>query len=339
MMNKRRVALLLLVLLISVGLGAWLLRKSSGHGGALVLYGNVDIRKVDLAFRVSGRVADVLFEEGDLVKPGQVVAYLDDTPYRDEVSLAAARQSQAAAQWEKMKAGSRPQEIAQAEALVAERQATLHNLQLEYRRSKNLVGSGAISKQAFDNATARLQEGQARLATAQQGLRLARDGFRAEDVAAAHANFEAAEASLASARTRLADTEIKAPAAGTILTRVEEPGAIVQAGQTVAILSLVDPVWVRAYVEEPDLGRIRPGMTAEVFTDTDPGKPYRGHVGFISPEAEFTPKAVQTEELRTRLVFQLRIIVDNPDQRLRQGMPVTVRLRETEPQPVKPGDA
>ena len=338
-MSKIRVALLLLAILIFIGLGAWSLRHSSGNAEVLALYGNVDIRKVDLAFRVGGRVADVIFEEGDFVKPGQVVAHLDDTPYRDEVSLALARKSQAVAQWDKMKTGSRPQEIAQAEALVAERQATLHNLQLEYRRSKNLVGSGAISKQAFDNATARLQEGKARLATAQQGLRLARDGFRSEDVAAARANFEAAEASLASARTRLADTEIKAPAAGIILTRVEEPGAVVQAGQTVVILSLVDPVWVRAYVEEPDLGRIRPGMIAEVFTDTAPDTPYRGHVGFISPEAEFTPKTVQTEELRTRLVFQLRIIVDNPDQGLRQGMPVTVRLQEKPLQPTKPGGA
>lgn len=336
-MNKKRIALLILAAVIAAALGSWLLRKSSGDESLLALYGNVDIRKVDLAFRVGGRVAEVLFEEGDLVKPGQAVAHLDVTPYRDEVSLALARQSQAAAELQKMKAGSRPQEIAQAEALVAERQATLHNLQLEFRRSKNLVGSGAISKQAFDNASTRLEEGKARLTTAQQGLRLARDGFRSEDVAAARANLEAAEASLASARTRLADTEIKAPAAGIILTRVEEPGAIVQAGQTVAILSLVDPVWVRAYVEEPDLGRIRPGMIAEVFTDSAPDTPYRGHVGFISPEAEFTPKAVQTEELRTRLVFQLRIIVDNPDQGLRQGMPVTIRLQETELQPPNPG--
>lgn len=338
-MNKKRMILLIPVAVIAVGLALWLLRQPSTDGGALVLYGNVDIRKVDLAFRVGGRVAEVVFEEGDLVTPEQVVARLDATPYRDEVGLAVAHQSEAAAQWAKMQAGSRPQEIAQAEALATERQATLHNLQLEYRRSKNLVDSGVISKQTFDNATARLQEGRARFTTAQQGLRLARDGFRSEDVAAARANFEAAQASLASARTRLADTEIKAPSAGVILTRVEEPGAIVQPGQTVAILSLVSPVWVRAYVEEPDLGKIWPGMTAEVFTDSAPDKPYRGHVGFISPEAEFTPKAVQTEELRTRLVFQLRIIVDNPDQGLRQGMPVTVRLQEVGRQPTTPGGA
>ena len=338
-MSRKRMAVLLLAIMVAAALGFWLLRRPSGNGRELTLYGNVDIRKVDLAFRVGGRVAEVLFDEGDTTETGQVVARLDATPYRDEVGLALARQSQAAAQWEKMKAGSRPQEIAQAEALAAERQATLHNLKLEYRRSKNLVASGAISKQAFDNATARLQEGRARLATAEQGLRLARDGFRTEDIAAARANFEASKATLASARTRLADTEIKAPTAGVILTRVEEPGAIVSPGQTVAILSLIDPVWVRAYVEEPDLGRIWPGMTAEVFTDSAPDKPYRGHVGFISPEAEFTPKAVQTEALRTRLVFQLRIVVDNPDHGLRQGMPVTVRLQEPEQKPALAGGA
>lgn len=327
MVNKQRIALGLLMVLIGIVLGVWWLQTPAGDVDELVLYGNVDIRKVDLSFRVGGRVAEVLFQEGDRVDTGQTVARLDAKPYRDEERLALARQSQAAAILQKMEAGSRPQEIAQAEAQVVERQATLHNLQLEYRRSQNLVQSGAISRQSFDNVTARLHEAEARLATAQEGLRLARDGFRAEDIAAARANLQAADAGLAGTRTRLADTEIKAPAEGIILTRVEEPGAIVQGGQTVTVLSLVDPIWVRAYVEEPDLGRVQPGMVAEVYTDTAPHKPYRGHVGFISPEAEFTPKTVQTEELRTRLVYQLRVIVDNPDQGLRQGMPVTVKLQ------------
>lgn len=329
-MNRKWVLLPVLLLVIAVGLAVWLARRPSGDRQELVLYGNVDIRKVDLAFRVGGRIVAMLFEEGDRVAPGQTVARLEATPYRDEVNQARARQSQAAAELQKMLAGSRPQEIAQAEALVAERRATLRNLQLEYRRSESLVLEGAIAKQDFDNVTARLREAEARLVTAREGLRLAREGFRSEDIAAARANLEAAEAALSGARTRLADTAIEAPAAGTILTRVEEPGAVVQAGQTVAVLSLHDPVWVRAYVEEPDLGRVRPGMTAEVFTDTAPDSPYRGQVGFISPEAEFTPKAVQTERLRTRLVYQVRIIVDNPDQGLRQGMPVTVRLHLSE---------
>lgn len=336
-MNKKRILLLALLLVIAAGVVVWLLREPAGAKKELVLYGNVDIRKVDLAFRVGGRISQIEFEEGDRVEPGQTVARLDDTPYRDEVNLARARQSQAAAELHKFQTGSRPQEIAQAEALVAERRATLHNLQLEYRRSKNLVAEGAVSRQSFDNAAARLQEAQARLATAREGLRLAREGFRTEDIAAARAGLKAAEAALAGALTRLADTTITAPATGTILTRVEEPGAIVQAGQTVAVLSLLDPIWVRVYVEEPDLGRIRPGMEADVFTDTAPGKPYRGHVGFISPEAEFTPKAVQTEKLRTRLVYQLRVVVDNPDQGLRQGMPVTVRLHVSQGPPAPEG--
>jgi HlyD family secretion protein len=316
----------MVLLVVGSGLGYWLLHSSNGNTEGLVLYGNVDIRKVDLSFRVGGRIADVLFEEGDRVETGQIVARLDAIPYRDEERLALARYRQAAAALQKMEAGSRPQEIAQAEASVRERRATLQNLRLEYRRSRNLVQSGAIARQTFDNVTARLHEAEARLATAQEGLRLAREGFRAEDIAAARANLQAAEASLALARTRLDDSQIEAPAEGIILTRVEEPGAIVRTGQTVAVLSLIDPIWVRAYVEEPDLGRVHPGMAAEVFTDSRPDQPYRGHVGFISPEAEFTPKTVQTETLRTRLVYQLRIIVDNPDQGLRQGMPVTVKL-------------
>jgi len=325
-MSRKRIMLFLFGMILVLGPAMWLSRPRSGRSGDIVLYGNVDIRKVDLAFRVGGRIASVLFEEGDRVAAGEVVARLDDAPYRDEERQALARRAQAAAELDKLQAGSRPQEIARAEALVAERQATLNNLQIEYRRSKNLVATGAISKQAYDNAATRLQEGRARLITAREALKLAREGFRTEDIAAAAANLQAAEAGLSGARIRLADTEIKAPASGVILTRAREPGAIVQAGQTVASLSLDNPVWVRTYVEEPELGRVTPGMPAGVFTDTAPGVPYRGHVGFISPEAEFTPRTVQTEKLRTRLVYQLRIIVDDPDAGLRQGMPVTVRL-------------
>jgi HlyD family secretion protein len=126
----------------------------------------------------------------------------------------------------------------------------------------------------------------------------------------------------------LADATLVAPAAGFILTRVREPGAIVASGEAIFTLAVSSPVWVRAYVDEPDLGRVRPNMAASVTTDSAPGKIYHGHVGFISPVAEFTPKTVETRELRTDLVYRLRVIVDNPDQGLRQGMPVTVTLDE-----------
>jgi len=318
-----------IVLLVVAAVAVFLvLRREESPNDRLMLYGTVDIRSVDLAFRVGGRIAAVDFEEGDRVAAGAVVARLDAAPYGDELDRARAGQAQARAQLAKFEAGSRPQEIARARAQVAEREATLENLERDFRRKQALIAEEVIPRQSFDDSRTRLAEGRARLATARQSLALAEEGFRSEDIAAARADLQAAEAAVAVADTRLADAELTAPADGVLLTRIEEPGAIVAPGQTVAVLSLDRPAWVRAYVDEPNLGRVHPGMAARIYTDSAPDKPYRGQVGFIAPEAEFTPKSVQTEELRTRLVYRVRVIAENPDQGLRQGMPVSVRLLE-----------
>ncbi|MEX0643767.1 MAG: HlyD family efflux transporter periplasmic adaptor subunit, partial [Parvularculaceae bacterium] len=146
-----------------------------------------------------------------------------------------------------------------------------------------------------------------------------------EDVKAAQAALSAEKAALSLAQRRLSDTDLVAPNDGVILTRVREPGAVVGPGQPIYTLSLTSPVWVRTYVAEPDLGNIRPGAAAVVRTDS--GDQYDGQIGFISPTAEFTPKSVETKELRTSLVYRVRVIIDNPDDGLRQGMPVTVTLQ------------
>jgi HlyD family secretion protein len=171
-----------------------------------------------------------------------------------------------------------------------------------------------------------MRQAEAELKSAQQAQQLAVLGPRKEDIAAAQGALEAARAQRQIAETALADTELKAPAVGIILTRAVEPGAIVAAGTTVYTLSLQNPVWVRAYVSEPRLGTLAPGMAVEVYTDTRPDKPYPAQVGFISPVAEFTPKSVETPELRADLVYRFRVLVKNPDAALRQGMPVTVRI-------------
>ncbi len=168
------------------------------------------------------------------------------------------------------------------------------------------------------------------LASAKEALRLAELGPRIEDVQAAEAELAAAEVEVTKAERRLADSRIIAPSRGVVLTRAREVGAIVQPGETVFTLTLSSPVWVRTYISEPDLGQVRSGAKVEVRTDGNPRHPYIGHVGFVSPTAEFTPKSVETEELRTRLVYRVRIVVDNPDGGLRQGMPVTVRIPRTD---------
>jgi HlyD family secretion protein len=332
----KRVILVLLVLAAGAGIAAYAywfhwLRPEETRNGPLVLYGNVDIRQVDLGFRVSGRIAEMRFEEGDLVAAGKVMSVLDKRPFDDDVHLAEADLAAQTATLHKYESGSRPAEIAQARALVAERKATLDNAVLVLKRQEELVKRGNVSQQAYDNALAQKSEATAQLQSARAALELALEGFREEDVAAARANLQMAEARLARAQTDLADTVIVAPAEGVILSRIQEPGAIVAAGAPVYTLSLHNPVWVRAYVREPDLGRVHPGMTALVTTDSAPNRPHHGHIGFISPVAEFTPKTVETTSLRTDLVYRLRVIVDDPNESLRQGMPVTVTLpgRET----------
>jgi HlyD family secretion protein len=292
----------------------------------LVLYGNVDIRQVELGFRVSGRIAEMPFEEGDRVHAGELLATLDRRPYEDDFGLAAAEVAIEDANVEKLEAGTRPAEIEQARALVAERQATLIYAEGQYERHERLVEGGAVSRQAHDDARALLDEARARLNSSQKALDLALEGFRSEDKAAGHAELDAAMARKAVAETALADTELHAPASGTILSRVREPGAIVAEGETVYTLSLDRPVWVRAYVSEPELTLIHPGQTALVVIESRPDRPYTAQIGFISPVAEFTPKSVETTELRTDLVYRLRIVIEDVDQGLRQGMPVTVRI-------------
>jgi HlyD family secretion protein len=161
---------------------------------------------------------------------------------------------------------------------------------------------------------------------AEQELSLAIQGPRDEDIAQARAQLRASEAQLLLAQRRLAYTNLYAKERGVVNTRIVEPGAVVQANTPAYTLALTDPVWVRTYISEPDLGRVHSGVKAEILTDSNPGKPYEGWVGFVSPVAEFTPKTVETQELRTSLVYRARVYVKNADSGLRQGMPVTVRI-------------
>ncbi len=322
-MNRKR--LLLIAGLAVACLAAWLvLRNGADRDKPLKLYGNVDIREVELSFRVPGRVAEVRVDEGDTVRAGDVLAVLDAQRYRDALAKAVGDRDVAAANMSKFHAGYRLEEVAQARAMVAQVEAQVENAARIARRREELLKSGAISAQERDDAVASRDALLAQLQSARKGLQLQASGFRAEEVLGAEAALRSAEASVAAAMTDLADTEIIAPSDGQVLSRVREPGAMASAGANVLVLSLNKPVWVRAYVPEPSLGKVHLGMRVNVITDSRPDKPYSGTVGFISPVAEFTPKNVETEALRTDLVYRLRIVVDNPDQGIRQGMPVTV---------------
>ena len=322
----RRVAGLAVVVAVAAA-AVFLATRSETPPEWLVLYGNVDIRQVNLAFNVEGRLAAVAVEEGDRVTTGQALATLDKGYHEDAVKVARARLDAQKATVAKLEAGSRPEEIALARAEVERAQAAVTHAQATFERQSELVRRSVASQQAYDDARDNLTQAEARLKAVRESLALAVAGPRKEDIAAARAQLRADEATVSLAERRLGDTELKAPAEGVILTRVQEPGAVLGSSTTVLTLALTRPVWVRAYVSEPDLGRIHNGMPAEVVSDSAPGKAYRGQVGFISPVAEFTPKTVETPDLRTSLVYRLRVIVDAPDDGLRQGMPVTVTLR------------
>lgn len=324
----KRISLWLLAALIACALGWYWIGRDGRGGEGLRLYGNVDIRQVDLAFRVPGRIAAVLVDEGDRVKAGDVLAELDAQPYRDALAKATAERDAALAAMNKYHAGFRAEDIAQAKAEVAQLQAQVENADRLARRRKDLLKDAAVSVEESESAAYSRDALRAQLLKARKALDLQLAGYRAEDVAAAEASYRSAQASVETAETDLADTRIVCPSDGRVLSRVREPGAVVAGAATVLVVAVDRPVWVRAYVPEPDLGRVRPGMPMLVFTDSRPDKPYAGSVGFISPTAEFTPKNVETQALRTDLVYRLRVIVENPDDGLRQGMPVTVRPAE-----------
>jgi HlyD family secretion protein len=320
--------LFLLMLIAAAAGGVWYyeFQRPLPDDSRLVLQGNIDVRQVNLSFKVDGRIETLAVDEGDAVKAGQVLATLDKRYFDDELRLARAQRDAQQATVARLEHGSRPEEIAQAAARVTELKAALENAKLLYDREKPLAERGSVTRTELDNTKANYDEAQARLKSAEETLRLAELGPRQEDIDAARAQLAAEEATLSQADRRLADAELIAPGPGIILTRAQERGAIVSPGEPVFTLTLASPVWVRTYVNERDLGRIKPGMPAAVTTDSDPDKPYHGRIGFISPTAEFTPKTVETRELRTDLVYRLRIIVDNDDGMLRQGMPVTVAI-------------
>jgi HlyD family secretion protein len=330
----KRIAIIVAVLLVAFVVGRFVVwprlnTDADSNNGALALYGNVEIRQVELAFRVAGRLETVNFEEGDVVSAGDLIAILDTAPLLDAVTQAKAEASVRRAELERLNAGSRSQEIDGARARVEELEASVLAAQQTFDRQENLRMSGFAAQQAVDTARATLDVATKRLVAGQKELALVRLGPRAEEIAAGVAGVEAAEAAVAQAELRLEDTSLRAPSQGVVLTRVREPGSIVSAGLPVVTLALTKPVWVRAYINETDLGFVVPGKAAKVFTDSAPDRAYEGQVGFVSPVAEFTPRTVQTPDLRTDLVYQVRIIIDAPDSGLRQGMPVTVTLNRS----------
>ena len=324
-MKKLLVAAALVVAAFAAG---WLWWKGGRAGEApeLVLYGNVDIRQVSLAFDGSGRISELLVEEGDRVKAGQTLARLDVRTLELEARQAEAEAEAQRQTLARLRNGSRPEELVQARAQLASAEADSRREKQDFARISRLQKGQVVSPQDVDQAKSEEQAARAKAEELRAALRLAEQGPRFEEVAGAEAQLEAAEARLALLLHQIDLGTLLAPSDAIVRSRLREPGDMANPQQPVLALALAHPKWIRVYVHEPDLGKVRPGAEVRVVTDSHPDQPVSGTVGYISSVAEFTPKPVQTEELRTNLVYEVRIVVQDDGDTLRLGQPATVRL-------------
>lgn len=329
--RRRPVRWLLLsaLALAAFALGGWWYAGRRSGPQPIVLYGNVDLREVELAFNDSGRIESVAVQEGDPVHRGEVLARLDTSRLRPLLAQAEARAAAERAVLERLRHGSRPEEIAQARANWDLARAQQQQALVQYARVLRVFhrsAGRAVSRQDVTDAQATAAVATARTRVAREALHLALLGPRREDIAQAAALLAADRAQVALLRRELADAQLRAPLAAVVRSREAEPGDMASPQRTVLTLAITNPKWVRAYIPESDLVRVRPGMSATVAVDGFPHRRFSGWVGFISSEAEFTPKTVETADLRTSLVYEIRVFVRDPRNALRLGMPATVYL-------------
>jgi len=323
-MNKKIILLIVIIIAVS-GYVYYGKQQKAQQMADPVLYGNVDIRSVNLAFRQAGRLENMWVDEGDNVLKGELLAQLDNADFINALEITKANLNLVNAQLAKVLSGARAQEIEAAHQDIIRLQSKLVLANSTLQRQESLRKTGAASQGTLDNAKAAFTEATAELAAAKQKYSLLKEGADKEDIAIAYAQIDIAKAQLASAQTTLDETKLYAPDNAIVQTRILEPGSIVGMNVPVLSLSVRTPVYVRAYASEPLLGKISLGQKMEIYSDSREA-PYQGHIGFISGTAEFTPKTVETASLRTDLVYRLRILVDGDDLGLNQGQPVTIKM-------------
>ncbi|WP_312147610.1 HlyD family efflux transporter periplasmic adaptor subunit [Stutzerimonas kunmingensis] len=334
--KHKKIVVVIAVLVVAVGAATLLWRhfQSKRNADEVVLYGNVDIRQVSLAFNANERIAELLVQEGDRVKAGQLLGRLDLRTLRlheQESQARIAAQEQVLA---RLKNGSRPQEIQESQARTraaeADAQLAVENLNRLEATFKSTEGQG-VARSELDAARAKVRSSQAQAEALRRSSELVAQGPRNEDVKQAEAQLNAARAELALTQRQLQEGELKSPVDAVVRSRLMEPGDMASPQKPVFALAISHPKWIRAYVTGEDLHRVKPGQPASVQAD-GLRRAVPGSIGYISSVAEFTPKTVQTEELRTSLVYEVRVNIDDPDDALRLGQPVTVRLNSLQRQ-------
>ncbi len=301
--------------------------NSKGSAEEITLSGTVEARETALAFQVSGRIAKLLVDEGQAVKAGAEVALLVDEDFALALQRARAEVAAAEAALAVLEAGARRQELKVAEAVLGKARAEQRFAEEEAARVTSLIERKLASQEQLDQAVLRREVAQAAVRQARQQLLLLQEGPRQEEIARARAELDATRSVAQTAERQLGYTRLVSPVSGTISLRQAEAGEVIGAGQAVFKVAELPRPWVRAYLNEADLARVRLGQSAQVTVDGLPGRQFNGTLSFIAPDAEFTPKSVETRELRVDLVYRVKIELEDPQGILKLGMPADVILQ------------
>lgn len=323
MKKKLTIALIILLIsFISYKIYSNIFLKNENN---LTFYGNIDTRTVNVGFRFLGKIENITKDEGEIIKKDEVLVKLDTASL--EKSLEELNEKIFASKLElsKLQTGYRQEEILEAKAAMEEAIENLNKTKDTYNRQANLFKTKSTSEENFTISQLNYKQALATLDKAKALYELRKNGYRNEDIKIQESNLKSLEIQAEKIKIDLNDSVIKAPVDGVILTRFKEIGAITNAGESILEIAKTDEFWVRAYIDEKSLGNIRPGLKMSIQTDSR-SENYEGVIGFISPVAEFTPKNIETQELRADLVYSFRVIVKNPDDKIRQGMPVTLKI-------------
>ncbi|WP_323669272.1 HlyD family efflux transporter periplasmic adaptor subunit [Aliarcobacter butzleri] len=323
MKKKLTIALIILLIsFISYKIYSNMFLKNENN---LTFYGNIDTRTVNVGFRFLGKIENITKDEGEIVKKDEILVKLDTASL--EKSLEELNEKIFASKLElsKLQTGYRQEEILEAKAAMEEAIENLNKTKDTYNRQANLFKTKSTSEENFTISQLNYKQALATLDKAKALYELRKNGYREEDIKIQESNLKSLEIQAEKIKIDLNDSVIKAPVDGVILTRFKEIGAITNAGESILEIAKTDEFWVRAYIDEKNLGNIRPGLKMSIQTDSR-SENYEGVIGFISPVAEFTPKNIETQELRADLVYSFRVIVKNPDDKIRQGMPVTLKI-------------
>jgi len=320
-MKKKLV--ILLVIGIAVGFFAYryVLRPSQKYPDHLFVSGNIEVTEVQVSFKIPGRVEERLVDEGQTVRTGQIVARLDSRDLAQELAIRQAELKVAQTFLSELLAGSRPQEIAAAQATVNAARAEFADAESNFKRLDGLRKNNLVAQQEYDSAKARYDATRSRLKESQERLKLVQEGPRKEEIEQARAKVQQAKAAEELAQIRLNYATLHSPITGVVLSKNIEPGEYVVPGTPIVTVADLVNAWLRVYINETDLGRIKLGQKVHIMTDTYPGKVYEGRLSFISSEAEFTPKNVQTQKERVKLVYRVKLDVKNTSMELKPGMP------------------